>query len=31
MLVVHTGSLEGGASEHEFHLTPAGGCYWLDW
>lgn len=31
MLVVHTGSLEGGASEHEFRLTPEGGCYWLDW
>jgi uncharacterized protein DUF4124 len=31
MLVVHTGSLDGGASEHEFRLTPAGGCYWLDW
>ncbi len=31
MLVVHTGSLEGGASDHEFRLTPAGGCYWLDW
>jgi hypothetical protein len=31
LLVVHTGSLDGGASEHEFHLTPAGGCYWLDW
>lgn len=31
MFVVHTGSLDGGASEHEFRLTPAGGCYWLDW
>ena len=31
LLVVHTGSLDGGASEHEFRLTPAGGCYWLDW
>ena len=31
MLVVHTGSLDGGPSEHEFRLTPAGGCYWLDW
>jgi len=31
LLVIHTGSLDGGASEHEFRLTPAGGCYWLDW
>ncbi|MET0230237.1 MAG: DUF4124 domain-containing protein [Rhodanobacteraceae bacterium] len=31
LLVVHTGSLDGGPSEHEFRLTPAGGCYWLDW
>ena len=31
MLTVHIGSLEGGASEHEFRLTPAGGCFWLDW
>jgi hypothetical protein len=30
-LVIHTGSLDGGASEHEFRLMPAGGCYWLDW
>ena len=25
LLVIHTGSLDGGASEHEFRLTPAGG------
>jgi hypothetical protein len=31
LLVVHTGSLDGGASEREFRLTPAGGCFWLDW
>lgn len=31
LLTVHIGSLEGGASEHEFRLMPAGGCYWLDW
>lgn len=30
-LVVRIGSLAGGAGEHEFRLTPAGGCYWLDW
>jgi hypothetical protein len=31
LLTVHIGSLEGGASEHEFRLMPVGGCYWLDW
>ena len=31
LLVVHTGSLGGGESEHEFRLTPDSGCYWLDW
>jgi hypothetical protein len=31
MLIVHTGSLDGGPSEHEFRLMPEGGCYWLDW
>jgi hypothetical protein len=31
MLTVRTGSLEGGASEREFRLMPARGCYWLDW
>jgi hypothetical protein len=30
-LTVHIGSLEGGASEHEFRLTPSGGCLWLAW
>lgn len=30
-LTVRIGSLVGGASEHEFRLTPAAGCYWLNW
>ena len=31
LLTVRTGSLEAGASQHEFRLMPAAGCYWLDW
>jgi hypothetical protein len=31
LMIVHTGSLDGGASEHEFRVTTAGGCFWLDW
>jgi hypothetical protein len=30
-LTVHTGGLDGGASEYAFRLMPSGGCYWLDW
>jgi hypothetical protein len=31
LLTVRTGGLASGESEHEFHVTQAGGCYWLDW
>lgn len=31
LLVVRTGGLDGGASEHDFRVTTSGGCYWLDW
>lgn len=31
LLTVRIGSIEGGAGTREFRLTPAGGCYWLDW
>lgn len=31
MLTIRTGSLEGGAGEHEFRLAPSNGCYWLGW
>lgn len=30
LLIVRTGSLAGGQSEREFHVSEAGGCYWLD-
>lgn len=31
LLTVRTGGLASGESEHEFRVTEAGGCYWLDW
>ena len=31
LLTIRTGSLEGGAGEHEFRVAPSRGCYWLDW
>jgi len=31
LVTVRTGGLASGVSEHEFHVTQSGGCYWLDW
>ena len=31
LVTVRTGGLASGETEHEFRVTQAGGCYWLDW